>query len=291
MNRIKKEAKILSKKLNSSYFTTIVSLSLVLFVIGLLGLLVLNASKLRTHVKENIGFTIMMKSDVSEAVITSLQTELNGKYYVKQSQYISKEKAARDLREDLGENFVEFLDYNPLLASVDVKLYEEYSNVDSINLIKNALEKRPEVQEVCFQESVIDLVNINLAKIGSVVLIFSLLLSLISIALMNNTVRLSIYSKRFNINTMKLVGATDRFISKPFLFKSVLHGIIAGFVAVLLLAFLIYFAPEELTALAGINDVGSLFFIVLLLGILINVTTTYLAVRKYLHLDVDELYF
>ena len=291
MKTLKKETQLLKKKLKSSYFTTIVSLSLVLFVIGLLGLLILNAGKLSTYVKENIGFTIMLKNSVSQKKITQIQTDLNAEHYVKETKYISKEKAARDLREELGENFVEFLGYNPLLASIDVKLYEEYSNIDSIDFIKNALEKRPEIKEIFFQESVIELVNKNLAKMGFVIFIFSLLLSLIAIALMNNTVRLSIYSKRFNINTMKLVGATNVFITRPFIYKSILHGIIAGFVAIFLLAFLIYFAPEELTALVALNDVGSLFFIILLLGITINATTTFLAVRKFLYLDVDELYF
>lgn len=291
MIKLKKEAQILHKKLKSSYFTTIVSLSLVLFVIGLLGLLILNAGKLSSHVKENIGFSIMIKNNIEEAEITKIRQELDAEKYVKETKYVSKEQAAKELREELGENFVEFLGYNPLLASIDVKVYEEYSNIDSIKRIKNTIEKRPEVKEVFFQESVIDLVNKNLAKIGVVIFVFSLLLSLIAVALMNNTVRLSIYSKRFNINTLKLIGATNGFISKPFLLKSVLHGIIAGFTAMFLLSFLIYFAPAELTALASLNDVGSLFFIVLILGILINALTTYFAVRKYLRLDIDEMYF
>jgi len=291
VKNLKKETQLLRKKLKSSYLTTIVSLSLVLLVIGLLGLLILNANKLSAHVKENIGFTIMIKNNVSEKEITAIQTELNNQKYVKETKFVSKETAAKELREELGENFVEFLGYNPLLPSIDVKLFEEYSNVDSILLIKNALEKKPEVKEVFFQESVIDLVNKNLAKIGFVILVFSILLTIIAIALMNNTVRLSIYSKRFSINTLKLVGGSNSFISKPFIYKSILHGIIAGFSSIFLLAFLIYFAPQELTALVDINDIGTLFFIVLILGILINSITTYFAVRKYLHLEVDEMYF
>jgi len=291
MKSLKKEAQLLKRKLKNSYFTSIVSLSLVLFVIGMLGLLILNAAKLSTHVKENIGFSIMLKNETKQQEINQLQEYLNEQNYVKQTSYISKEKAAQELREELGENFVEFLGYNPLLASIDVKVYEEYSNIESILKIKNALEKRSEVKEVFFQESVIDLVNKNLAKMGVVIFIFSLLLALIAVALLNNTVRLSIYSKRFSINTMKLVGATNNFIIKPFINKSILHGIIAGFVAIFMLTFLIYFAPEELTALVDLNNVGFLFFGIIVFGTIINSLTTYFAVRKYLHLDIDELYF
>ncbi len=291
MKSLKQEAQILKRKLKNSYFTSIVSLSLVLFVIGMLGLLILNAAKLSTHVKENIGFSIMLKNEAKQSEIVDLQDYLKEQEYVKSTDYISKEEAAQELREELGENFVEFLGYNPLLASIDVKVFEEYSSIESIVKIKNALEKRSEVKEVFFQESVIDLVNKNLAKMGVVIFIFSLLLALIAVALLNNTVRLSIYTKRFSINTLKLVGATNRFITKPFVNKSILHGIIAGFVAISFLAFLIYFAPDELTALIDLNDVGSLFFVILVFGIIINSLTTYLAVRKYLNLNIDELYF
>lgn len=291
MKNLKAEAELLKRKLKNSYFTSIVSLMLVLFVIGLLGLLILNAAKLSKHVKENIGFSIIIEKNISEENILEFQAELNSKDFVKETQYVSKEKAAQDLREELGENFVEFLGYNPLSASIDVKVYEEYSDVDTLTKIKHQLEKRSEVKEVFFQESVIELVNKNLAKMGIIIFIFAGLLALIAIALLNNTVRLSIYAKRMNINTLKLIGATDNFITKPFLSKSILNGIIAGFSAILLLAFLIYFAPAELTALIDLNSIGTLFFFILIFGIGINSITTFLAVRKYLRLDVDELYF
>ncbi len=291
MKNLRAEAELLKRKLKNSYFTSIVSLMLVLFVIGLLGLLILNAAKLTKHVKENIGFSIIIEKNISEDDILEFQTELNSKNFVKETQYVSKEKAAQDLREELGENFVEFLGYNPLSASIDVKVYEEYSDVDTLTKIKHQLEKRSEVKEVFFQESVIELVNKNLAKMGIIIFIFAGLLALIAIALLNNTVRLSIYAKRMNINTLKLIGATDNFITKPFLSKSILNGIIAGFSAIFLLAFLIYFAPAELTALVDLNSIGTLFFFILIFGIGINSITTFLAVRKYLRLDVDELYF
>jgi len=274
--------------------TSIVSISLVLFLLGLMGLLMLNAKKLSVYVKENIGFSIILKDNVKEVDIIRLQKNLDAARYVKTTEYITKEKAARELQEDLGEDFIEFLGYNPLLASIDVRLYADYANPDSIAVIEKDLQEYDQVKEVFYQKSLVHLVNENVRKISLIILLFSALLFLIAMALINNTIRLSVYSKRFIINTMQLVGATRGFIRRPFLFKSALHGIYGAFIAIALLIGILYFAQKELKEIISLQDVeiiGILFFFVLLVGIIINWISTFFAVNKFLRLKADDLYY
>jgi len=289
-----KENKLTRRRLRSSYMTSIVSISLVLFLLGLMGLLMLNAKKLSVYVKENIGFSIILKDNVKEVDIIRLQKNLDAARYVKTTEYITKEKAARELQEDLGEDFIEFLGYNPLLASIDVRLYADYANPDSIAVIEKDLQEYDQVKEVFYQKSLVHLVNENVRKISLIILLFSALLFLIAMALINNTIRLSVYSKRFIINTMQLVGATRGFIRRPFLFKSALHGIYGAFIAIALLIGILYFAQKELKEIISLQDVeiiGILFFFVLLVGIIINWISTFFAVNKFLRLKADDLYY
>jgi len=281
------------RKAQTSYFSTVISISLVLFMLGALGLIVLHAKKLSDYVKENIGFSIILKENVKEVDIVQLQKTLDAAYYVKSTEYITKEKAAESLIKDLGEDFVSFLGYNPLLASIEVRLKADYANNDSIAWIERELLANTKVKEVIYQKSLISMVNENIKKISLVMLGFSALLLLISIALINNTIRLSIYSKRFLIKSMQLVGATKGFIRRPFVIKGIMQGIYAGIIAVVLLVGLLYLAQREIPELLYLQDeklIAILFSFVILLGVLISWLSTFLAVRKYLRLKIDDLY-
>ena len=289
-----KENKISQKRLRNSYLTSIISISLVLFLLGILGLLILNVQTLSNYIKENIGFTIFLKDNIKEVDIIRFQKKLDATDYVKESQFISKERAAKILQEELGQDFIEFLGYNPLSASIDIKLFAKYANTDSLKVIKQSLKDYPEISEIYYQQSLVHMVNENVKKISLIILIFSSLLLLMAVTLINNTIRLSIYSKRFLINTMHIVGATRNFIRKPFLAKSVVHGFYAAIIAISLIIALIYFAQKEfpeIITFENIEILGILFTFVIILGILINYISTFIAVNKFLRLKTDDLYY
>jgi len=290
----KKEPAVTKRRLRSSYFTSIISITLVLFMLGVLGLLILNAQRLSEYVKENIGFSIILKENVKEVDVILLQKTLDAAEYVKSTKYITKEQAAKELEEELGENFIEFLGYNPLLASIEVHLYADYANPDSIKVIEQDFQQYEQIKEVFYQKSLVSLVNENIRKISLIILIFSGLLFLIAIALINNTIRLSVYSKRFIINTMQLVGATRGFIRRPFLYRSVWQGIVAALLAIGLLNGVLYLAQKEFKEVINFQDIeiiGVLFLGVLFIGIIINWISTFFAVSKYLRMNVDKLYY
>ena len=290
----RQEEKYYRKRLQSSYITTVVSITLVLFMLGLLGLIILHSKKLSDYVKENIGFSVIMKDKIKEAGIIKLQKILDATEYVKSTKYITKEEAAKEFTEELGEDFISFLGYNPLLPTIEVRFKAEYANNDSLTIIKEKILANNNVKEVFYQESLVDVVNKNVRKIGIIILGFSALLLIISIALINNTIRLSVYSKRFIIRSMQLVGATRRFISKPFILTGIVQGIVGAFIAILLLAGIIYVSQRELPELINLQDIDmflSLFGIVILLGVLISWLSNYFAVRKYIRIKRDHLYY
>jgi len=285
--------KVESRRLRNSYFSTVLSISLVLFMMGLLGLIVLHAKKLSDHVKENIGFSIYLKENVKEVDIAKLQKTLDAEVYVKSTSYITSEEAAIELKAELGEDFVSFLGYNPLLSSIDVHLNAAYANRDSITWIKQELAENSKIKEVHYQESLVRLVNENIKKISLIILGFSGLLMLIAIALINSSIRIAIYSKRFLIRSMQLVGATRGFIRRPIVLKGITHGVYGAIIAIALLVSLIYYAQQQLPELVQLQDLkifGTLFGLVVLLGIIISWISTYFAVNKYLGMKPKHLY-
>ena len=280
-------------RLRSSYLTLIVSISLVLFLVGLLGLMLINVKELSDYFKESISFSVMLKEEAKEADIRMLQKDLAAKPYVKESQYISKEQAAENLKEELGEDFISFMGYNPLLPSLDVYLIASYTHPDSVLNIERYILEYPLVDEVYFQESFLHLLNENVRKISIFLGIFSVLLLFISVTIINNTIRLSVYARRFIINTMQLVGATRSFIRRPFLVRSIIHGIIAGLVSILLLLVILYFIEEEFYLLFSLQDLGLLIILfggLIVTGIVINYLSTFISVNKYLSISEDKLY-
>jgi cell division transport system permease protein len=263
-------------------------------MLGVLGLILLHAQKLSNHVKENIGIRVIIKDDSREAGILQLQKFLDATEYSKSTEYITKEKAASDLKEELGEDFIDFLGFNPLPSSIDLRLKAEYANMESIVAIEKELLANKNVKEVFYQKSLVQAINQNVKKIGILLLGFSALLLLIAIALINNTIRLSVYSKRFLIKSMLLVGATQSFIRKPFLIQGVIQGIYSSALALVLIASIIYFAQLELPELIDFQDTNlfiSLIVLVVLSGILITWLSTYSALRKFLNMKTDDLYY
>jgi cell division transport system permease protein len=286
--------KVSKNKLRSSYLTSIISISLVLLLIGLIGLLILNAQKLSRHVKENIGFSVILEDNIREIDMIKLQKSLDVLKAIKSTQYITKEQAANELQQELGEDFIDFLGYNPLLPSIEVRLFAEYANPDSVVQIENKILSYEQVKEVAYQKSLIEIVNHNIKKISAVLFAFSSLLLIIALSLINNTIRLTVYSSRFIIRTMQLVGATKKFVRTPFISKSLIHGFYSIIIAYILLGGIIYLISTQIPELAILNDIDTiaiLFGVVMIVGFLIVWLSTWFAVNKYLRLKTDELYF
>jgi cell division transport system permease protein len=287
--------KYYKRRLNSSYFTSIISITLVLFTLGFLGLVVINASSLSNYIKENIGFEIIMKQDAREADIVYLQKMLDAQNYVKSTDYITKEEAIKRLSDALGEDFTSFLGNkdNPLLPSIDVRFKAEWANNDSLVKIKDFVMSHEGVKEVYYQKSLVHLINKNLRRISLFLSSVSILLLIITIALINNTIRLSVYSKRFTIRSMQLVGATRGFIRRPFLYKSLFQGLFSALLALVILTAIITALWKNLPELQAITSQRMLLILygfVILLGLLVSGISTYIVVNKYLRLKPDKLY-
>ncbi|WP_423147659.1 cell division protein FtsX [Rubrolithibacter danxiaensis] len=282
-----------ARKTKTIYISTVISIALVLLMLGLLGLILVHAKNLSNYVKENIVLNIIVNEGAKEVDVLALQKQIDANKYVLKTQYVSKELAARNLTNDLGEDFVEFLGYNPLLSSIDVYMKAEYANNASITALSKQLGRNPLVKEVVYQKSLIDMVNQNIRTIGLVILAFALILLIIAVALINNTIRLAIYSQRFLIKSMQLVGATKNFIRKPFIGFGILHGLIAGLIAVILLLLTLYFAQQQVPELIILRNWFEFIFVFLAVigvGILISALSTYFAVSKYLRLKIYDLY-
>lgn len=292
MNR--KDPALSKTRLTGSYVTLVISVSLVLFLLGLLGLVLINAHGLSQYFRESLSFSVMLDEDAREADIRMLQKDLEAKKYVKATEYISKDKAAAKLKEDLGEDFISFLGYNPLSPTIDVYLYAGYTHPDSVARIEKYILQYPMVKEVFYQESLLYLINENVKKITIFLLVISSFLFLIAVTIINNTIRLSIYSKRFLIRTMQLVGATRAFIRKPFLVKGAVHGLIAALIALILIMSLIYLIEKEFFRMISYQSISmlvSLSAAIIILGITISVVSSYFSVNKYLSIPEDKLYY
>ena len=287
------EASESAKKTKTIYISTVFGIAMVLLMIGLLGLILVHANNLERYVKENIVLNVFVDDAAHEADVMQLQKQLETNPMVKQTQYVSKELAARNLQKDLGEDFVKFLGYNPLSPSLDVYLKAEYANNADIEKFKTELLKNPVIKEVKYQQSLVDGMNQNLTSISLVILVFAGIFVILSVALINNTIRLAIYSQRFLIKSMQLVGATKGFIRKPFLLYGIWHGLLGGLIAIIILIGTLYFADREipdLIILQNYTEFGIVFIIVIGLGIFISGFSTYLAVNKFLRLKIYDLY-
>jgi len=287
------EASESAKKTKTIYISTVFGIAMVLLMVGLLGLILVHANNLERYVKENIVLNIFVDDAAHETDVLQLQKQLDNNPMVKQTQYVSKELAARNLQKDLGEDFVKFLGYNPLSPSLDVYLKADFANNADIEKFKAELLKNPLVKEVKYQQSLVDEMNNNLTSISLVILVFAGIFVVLSVALINNTIRLAIYSQRFLIKSMQLVGATKGFIRKPFLLYGIWHGLLGGLIAIVILIATLYFADQQipdLIILQNYTEFGIVFLGVIGLGIFISGFSTMLAVNKFLRLKIYNLY-
>jgi cell division transport system permease protein len=288
------QERISRRRYKSTYITTVVSMTLVLLMLGLLALILLQAQQLSDYVKENIGIRVYMKEGSKEADIIRLQKLLDAEPYVKSTKYVPPEEAAKELTEELGEDFIAFLGYNPLPPSIDLRINAVWATLDSLQKIEQNIVKDSNVKEVFYQKTLVDLINRNIRTISIFLLGFSALLTIIAVVLIHNTIRLSVYSRRFVIRTMKLVGATQGFIRRPFLWRGIVQGLWGAILAVILLAGIVYFSSKQLPELVSLYNLEIfliLFGVVVVLGMIISWLSTFFAVRKYLRMSEDDLYY
>ncbi len=281
------------RRLLTSYLTTTVSITLVLFLLGLTAMMLLYASVISRHVRENIAVSVFIKEGVTEAQVSRLQKQLDASDWVKSTKYISADEAAKIMQEELGEDFISFLGVNPLLPSIEVNPKAEYAHSDSLAKVSKKLTSLEEVKEIHYQKSLVDAVNENVKQISIGLLVLSGVLLFISLALINNTIRLSVFSRRFLIRSMMLVGASWWFIQKPFIYRGILQGLISAFLANVLLGLVLYLGAKEFPDIINIDQVNifaTVFSLVLLLGLSLTWVSNYLAVRKFLYTDTDALY-
>jgi cell division transport system permease protein len=278
----------------NSRLISIISIALVLFLLGLILLMGLLGNRLSAYVKENISFSIVLKDNLSDSEIKQMQKNMEEQPFIKSAEYISKEQAAKELEEELGENPETFLGFNPLQASIEVKLHSKYANPDSLKLIEKKIKDYSSVSELLYRKDMMQMVNENMQRVGLILLSLAVVLMIISFVLISNTIRLLIYSKRFLIHTMKLVGATPGFIRRPFVGYNVVSGILASIVAILLLGGMLYYLQNELVGFINLLDIQTIVIVfgsVLVMGILLSVVATIFAVNKYLRMGVDKLYY
>ncbi len=282
------------RRLRSSYLSVIISISLVLFLLGLLGLLVLNTKKVSNYFKEKAAITLFLKNDVEKEGILNLQASINKEPFTKGTKFISKEEAANIYKKENGEDFMNFLGYNPLQNAIDIYVKADYVTPDKMTEIENKYKANQFVSDISYDKPLIDLLTKNVKRISLFVLFFSALATLIVIVLINSSIRLSVYSKRFTIKTMQMVGATKQFIRKPFIWRSVRLGIAGAVLALIELAAVIYYFNNHFPEFSLIEDrieLAILFGAIFFIGIFITWFSTFFATQRFLNLRTDELYY
>lgn len=282
------------RRLISSYFSVVLSIALVLFLLGLLGLLILNAQKVSDHFKEQVVLTIYLKDTAKEVEINQLEKSLAMADYVKSTEYISKEQAAEFMKAENGEDFMDFVGYNPLQNSIDVHLKAAFVTSEQLEKISEEALGKNFVDDVDYDNDLVTLMNNNVKKISFWVLVISGIFTLIAVLLINSSIRLSVYSKRFTIKTMQMVGATKQFIRRPFVWKSVRLGIIGGILALMGMGIVLYYLNKtfpELQLLSSPAIITILFVFVFTLGIIITWISTHIATQRFLNLKTDQLYY
>lgn len=282
------------RKLVSSYFSVVLSIGLVLFLLGILGLLVLNTKKMADHFKEQITISVFLKDTAKEVEINQLQKSLSMAEYTKAANYVSKEEAAEKHSEEIGENFMDFLGYNPLKNSIDVNLNADFVSPEKIEEIAFEISAKSYVDEVSYDKPLVGLLNDNVKRIGFWILVASGIFTFIAVLLINSSIRLSIYSKRFIIKTMQMVGATKSFIRRPFIWTNIKLGMLGSVLALMALAGLLSYLDSNFPDLGLLQDstvLIILFIGVFALGLLISLISTYFATQRFLNLRTDELYY
>jgi cell division transport system permease protein len=289
-----KDNKIMRRRLANAYLSSVISISLVLLLVGVASMLLVNAKAVSDYFKENMQVSVMMKQDVSEDEALKYMKKLESEVFIKNMDFISKEQGRQEMAEMLGEDFLDVFETSPIPASINVTLNAGYVSTDSLEIVKGKIAKSALVEDVVYQTSLVDALNANLSKISAILGVFIALLLFISFVLINNTVRLNVFARRFTIHTMKLVGATRSFIRAPFLVQAAFQGVFAAFVAIIALVVMMYFMRSEFQQLFEIFRLDLLLAvigIVLASGLAICLISTWLVVNKLVSLKKDELYY
>ena len=290
----RKEKNIIARRLVHSYLSSIISIALVLLLIGIFGILAVNAGTVENYFKENVKVSAILKESVGERDAKKFQEQLDLHPAIKATQYISKEQGTREMQQMLGEDFLEAFDSNPIPISIEINLKGEYFHPDSIRNLSVHLRKNPYVEEIAYQESLLEILNDNMERIAYFFMVFIALLMFVSFVLINNTVRLNVYSKRFSIYTMRLVGAKRSFIRAPFLVKSVFQGMMSGLLTALALLGVLYLVRnefEQMFAIFNMELVAMVLVGIVVLGALICLVCTFFVVNKLVSLNNDDLYY
>ncbi|RTY70518.1 ABC transporter permease [Flavobacterium sp. GSP27] len=281
------------RRLISSYFSVVLSVFLVLFLLGILGLFIINSKKLANDFKENIAMTVFFKNEANDTILKAFGTELKASHFVKSYDYVTKEAAAKQHTDIIGEDFLVFLGENPLQNSYDIHLKGDYVVKDSITKIEASLRKNAMISDIVYDKQLVNLVNDNIKKVSMWILIISGFLSFIAVLLINSSLRLSIHSNRFIIKTMQMVGATKSFIRKPFVMRSIKLGMIGAFLAIIALTGVLIYIETSFPNLGILEDkalIGLVLLSVLGIGILITWLSTHFATQRFLNLRTDDLY-
>ncbi|MEO8773031.1 MAG: permease-like cell division protein FtsX [Gelidibacter sp.] len=282
------------RKLISSYFSVVISIALVLFLLGCLGLLVLNAKKVADHFKEQVVVTIYLNDSAKEVEVNQLEKSLAMAEYTKSTEYVSKEAAAESMKAETGEDFMDFVGYNPLQNSIDVHLKADFVTTETLASITEELSNKKFIEEIRYDSDLVELMNDNVKKITFWVLVISAIFTLIAVLLINSSIRLAVYSKRFIIKTMQMVGATKTFIRRPFVFQSVKLGIIGAIIALIGMGIVLYYLDQSFVELQLLSNpilIGVLFVMIFLLGVVITWVSTFIATQRFLNLKTDALYY
>jgi cell division transport system permease protein len=282
------------RRLANAYLSSVISISLVLLLVGVAAMLLVNAKSVSDYFKENMQVTVMMKQNVSDEAAMDFQAKLDNERYIRKSLFVSKEQGMREMADMLGDDFLDVFETSPIPVSIDVTLKAEYVSADSLEMVRNEIAVSPLVDEVVYQSSLVDALNANLSRISAFLGVFIALLLFISFVLINNTVRLNVYARRFTIHTMKLVGATRAFIRAPFLVQAAFQGVFAAFIAIIALVVMMYFMRSEFQQLFEIFRLDLLLAvigIVLASGLAICLVSTWMVVNKLVSLKKDELYY
>ena len=286
--------KIMRRRLANAYLSSVISISLVLLLVGMASMLLVNAKSVSDYFKENMQVSVMMKQNVSEDTALSFKSRLDKERYIKSSVFVSKEQGRREMADMLGDDFLDVFETSPIPVSIDVTLDAEYVSADSLEMVRTEIAKSSLVDEVVYQRSLVDALNANLSRISVILGVFIALLLFISFVLINNTVRLNVFARRFTIHTMKLVGATKAFIRAPFLVQSAFQGVFAAMISIVVLVGMLFFVKSEFEQLFEVFRLELLLLvvgIVLVSGLVICVVSTYFVVGKLVSLKKDELYY
>lgn len=286
--------RIMRRRLMNAYLSSVISISLVLLLVGVASMLLVNAKGVSDYFKENMQISVMMKQHVTDEAALEYKEQLENERYIKSTTFISKEQGQRELAAQLGEDFLDVFETSPIPVSIDVTLTADYVSADSLEMVRAEISESNIVDEVVYQRSLVDALNANLSRISFILGIFIALLLFISFVLINNTVRLNVFARRFTIHTMKLVGATRSFIRAPFLVQSAFQGLFASFIAIIILVGLMFLMRSEFAQLFEIFRMDLLLIvigIVIVSGLVICLVSTYFVVNKLISLRKDELYY